>query len=189
MHDVFEGSTMTGFRTTMLAAIGGVALLAAAAGSGLAQSAALDQQLVGTWWLTQYGAKADGLGPHAVGMLIIAAGGSFALQIANADMAPFASDDRRSATPAESQASGRASLAYFGTYTAADASHGLMLHIMRCSFPNWSGQDQDWTVSVAPDKLTLTSRQDRGIALVWTRVVPGKGATYEIRSGRRVIGF
>jgi len=171
---------MTRFLRTILAAIGGVALLAASAGGGLAQSAALDQQLAGSWRLMQDGAKDDGLGPDTAGILMIS-GGTFALQIVNADMAPFASNERRRATPAENQASGKGSLAYFGSYMVSDATHGLVLHVVHGSFPNLNGTDQKWTVSVTPDKLTLT--QANGAVLVWARI------THRDSSGRHIIGF
>jgi hypothetical protein len=171
---------MTRFLRTILAAIGGVALLAASTGGGLAQPAPLDQQLAGSWRLTQDGAKDDGLEANAVGVLIFSSG-TFALQIVNADMAPFASSEKRKATPAENQASGKGSLAYFGTYNASDASRALVLHVLHGSFPNMNGTDQKWTVSVTPDKLTLT--QGGGVALVWARI------THRDSSGRHIIGF
>ena len=171
---------MTRFLRTILAAIGGVALLAASAGGGLAQPAPLDQQLAGSWRLMQDGARDDGIGPNAVGILIFS-GGTFAMQIVNADMAPFASSEKRRATPAENQASGKGSLAYFGSYTTSNANHALVLHVVHGSFPNLNGTDQKWTVSVTPDKLTLT--QGGGTVLVWARIHRRDS------SGRHIIGF
>lgn len=169
-------------RAVMVSAV----LLAAATGVASAQS--LDQQLAGGWRLAQDNVRGDGLGPDATGMLIFA-GGNFSLQIVRGDLAPFHADDRRGATPDESQASGRGSLAYFGSYSASDADHGLTLHIARSSFPNWSGADQKWVVTVAADKLTLTDAQDRSATLVWTRAGTGGAAPLMTRGGRRVVHY
>jgi lipocalin-like protein len=177
---------MTVTRKSTLAAIGCAAWLVASAGAW-SQEPALDQQLTGSWTLSKESANSGGLGPSAKGMLIFADRG-FMLQIVNANMKPFSADDWRNATAAESQASGRGSLAYFGTYEASGADHTLTLHILRSSYPNWMGTDQEWTVSLAQDELTLTDTKNTTETLVWKRLPPASQGL-QLRGGRRVTHF
>ena len=88
---------MTGFPRFIGAAIGVALLLVASVAGVRAEPSALEQQLAGNWRLSQDGAKGDGLGPNANGLLMFA-GGNFSVQIVNTDMTPFGSDDRRNAT-------------------------------------------------------------------------------------------
>jgi len=171
------------FQRSMLAALGGLVILAWSGVEGSAQQAAPDR-LSGSWQLKQDNARGDGLGPNAEGILIFS-GGNFALQIVNGQLARFKSDDRSEATPAESEAGVKGSLAYFGTFEQSDASH-LTLHIARASFPNWSRADQEWNVTLNSDVLTLTSPKDGKRSLVWARIGP---ALFTTRGGRRVVGY
>jgi hypothetical protein len=169
-----------------LAAVVCAAWLAASTGAW-SQESALDHQLLGGWQLSKQAANSGDLGSSAKGMLVFA-NGSFMLQVINATMKPFAADDWRNATPAESQASGKGSLAYFGTYETGDAGHTLVLHIIRSSYPNWIGTDQEWTASLAGDELTLTDTKDTAETLVWKRLPPVSHGL-QLRGGRRVIHF
>ena len=157
------------------------------------QDAALDQQVVGSWQLSKQAGNTGGLGPSAKGMLMLSDGGAFMLQIVNATMKPFAADDWRNAAPAESQASGKGSLAYFGTYETGNGDHSLTLHILRSSFPNWIGSDQVWAVSLAGDELTLTDQANATQTLVWKRLppIPRGPASHalQLRGGRRTVHF
>jgi hypothetical protein len=177
---------MTVTRKLTFAALACAAWLAAAAGAW-SQDAALDHQIVGSWQLSKQTANSGGLGPSAKGMLMVADGG-FMLQIVNADMKPFAADDWRNAKPTESQASGKGTLAYFGTYEASNADRTLTLHIVRSSYPNWVGTDQVWTVSLAGDELTLTDKTNATEMLVWKRLPPASTAL-QLRGGRHVVHF
>ena len=175
---------------TRLVTLAAAALCAAslAAGDARSQGAGLGQQLVGAWQLTSQTGNDGGLGPSPKGMLALADGGAFMLQIVNATMKNFAGDDWRAAQPAESQASGKGSLAYFGTYETSDADHTVTLHILRSSYPNWSGTDQVWTVSLAGDELTFTDKTNAASSLVWKRQPPvTHGLT--MRGGRRTVHF
>ena len=151
------------------------------------QGASLDHQVIGSWQLSKQTGNSGGLGPSAKGMLMLADGGGFMLQIVNANMKPFAGDDWRKAAPADNQASGKGSLAYFGTYETSDADHTLTLHILRSSYPNWMGADQTWTVSIANDELTLTDKGNAADMLVWKRL-PASHAL-QTRGGRRGVHF
>jgi lipocalin-like protein len=174
---------MKNFQRSMLAAVGGLLFLASSGVTSSAQQSAPDR-LSGSWQLKQDNAKGDGLGPNAEGILIFS-GGNFAVQIVNAQLSRFKSDDRSEATPAEGEAGVKASLAYFGTFEQSDASH-LTLHIARASFPNWSRADQEWNVTLNADVLTLTSPKDSKRSLIWTRIGP---ALFTTRGGRRVVGY
>jgi hypothetical protein len=174
-------------RKLAFAAVACAAWLAASAGAW-SQDAALDHQVVGSWQLSKQTGNSGGLGPSAKGMLMFADGGGFMMQIVNANMKPFAADDWRKAEPAESQASGKGGLAYFGTYEASDADHALTLHILRSSYPNWIGTDQVWTVSLAGDELSLTDKTNAGEMLVWKRLPPISHAL-QLRGGRRTVHF
>lgn len=155
--------------------------------AALAQPAPLEQQLAGSWRLVQDNAANDGLGPNPKGMLIFA-GTNFSLQIVSAGLTPFRDDDRHAAMPEELQASGKESLAFFGSFTA-DAGNGLTLHVARSSFPNWSGADQKWNFSVTADKLTLTDPVDSNVNLVWSRIPPTGSPALVTRGGRRVMRY
>jgi len=177
---------MTVARKWTLAAVACVAWLAA--GGAWSQDAALDHQVVGSWQLSKQTGNIGGLGPSPKGMLMLADGGGFMLQIVNANMKPFAADDWRNAAPVESQASGRGSLAYFGTYETSNADHTLALHIVRSSYPNWVGTDQVWTVSLAGDELTLADKTNATETLIWKRQPPVSDAL-QLRGGRHVVHF
>src|SRR5579863_169029 len=174
---------MKNFQRSMLGALGGLVFLASSGVQGSAQQSTPDP-LSGSWQLKQDNARGDGLGPNAEGMLIFS-GNNFALQMVNAQLPRFKSDDRGEATPAEGEAGVRGSLAYFGTFDQSDASH-LTLHITRASFPNWSRADQEWNVTLSSDVLTLTSPKDSKRSLVWARIGP---ALFTTRGGRRVVGY
>jgi len=177
---------MAVIRKLAFAAVASAACLAA--GGAWSQDAALDHQVIGSWQLSKQTSNSGGLGSSAKGMLMFADGGGFMVQIVNASMKPFAADDWRNAAPAESQASGKGSLAYFGTYETSDADHALTLHILRSSYPNWAGTDQVWTVSLAGDELTLTDKTNATEVLVWKRLPPVSHAL-QLRGGRRTVHF
>jgi hypothetical protein len=175
------------FRRGWFAALAGAAILAVAMGGASAQDKTLQQQIAGTWVLVTNSGKGEGVGPNATGVVIFDRSGYFALEIVGEDVPPFASGDRQNGTASENQASVRGSLAYYGTYTTDSASHSVIFHITRSSFPNWSGADQKWVVSATANGLTWTDPASGGSStLVWTRAsspVP----SISTRGGRRIV--
>ena len=101
----------------------------------IAQQKFIRDQLVGAWTLLlDDGVKADGthvpaFGPNPIGTLIFTADGHYSLAIARSGRAPFASNNRDTATPDEDKATVQGTFFHFGTYTVDDAAgthHGFV---------------------------------------------------------------
>jgi len=117
------------------------------------------KQLVGGWELISAGnpnpdIKAFGAGD---GYAVFQPNGHFSLQLVLSDLPKFASDNRAKGTPEENKAVVQGSIAYFGTYSL-EPDGTLMLHIERCTFPNWNGTDLNRPIiSLTGDELKYTN--------------------------------
>src|SRR6266567_4863587 len=89
--------------------------------------------VVGTWILVSevahQGEKtSEPLGPHPLGSMMLDGAGHFMLMIARPDLPKFAANKRDAGTPEENHAVLAGSLAFFGTYSVAEADRVLVLH-------------------------------------------------------------
>jgi hypothetical protein len=148
--------------------------------SGAATSQPTTDQFKGTWSLVSIryvrpdGVTNEPFGPNARGMLVFD-GTRFATQVMATGLPKFASNNRMVGTPQEYEAISHGVVAYFGTYTVAEADHILTLHIERSSFPNWEGIDQQRKFEFVGDELRYTAASStanpaESAQLVWKRV-------------------
>ena len=144
----------------------GIALLGSAA---LAQSA---RDLVGTYkFVHEVGIDGHQSNVGAKGVLILDAGGRYALTIISPNVPNVASNNRRSATADEAKAIVAATVAHFGTYSVNDGI--LVFKIERASFPNWNGIEQTRPFKLIGDELQYSVAASSGsgsrITLTWKR--------------------
>lgn len=124
------------------------------------------KDLVGTWTLvssviSKDGTKIDTFGPNPSGTVMFGSDGHYALIFLRRDLPKVASGDRTSATPDETQAIARGSIATFGTYTVDDKA--IVLRIQSATFPNWNGAEQRRPFALSGDELTYTSPGTTGV--------------------------
>ena len=124
------------------------------------------KDLVGTWTLVSSviakdGTKTDTFGPNPSGTVMFGNDGHYALIFLRRDLPKVASGDRTSATPEETQAIARGSIATFGTYTVEDKA--IIVRIQSATFPNWNGAEQRRPFSLSGDELTYTSPGTTGV--------------------------
>ena len=147
--------------------------------SRAATSQPATKQFVGSWTLVSIryvrpdGAAIEPFGPNAEGMLVFD-GTRFATQVMAANLPKFASNNRMVGTPQEYEAISHGVVAYFGTYSVAEADLVLTLHIERSSFPNWEGTDQQRKFEFVGDELRYTAASStanpaEAAQLVWKR--------------------
>ena len=128
-----------------------------------AQSVSKDQ-LVGAWKFAGAtntrpdGSKFNPNGESATGQLIFDAAGNFSWHIIRLDMPKFASSNRLTGTPEENKAATQGTLSFFGTYSVEDGGKAVTMNIVASSFPNFSGQAQKRTVTIAADELTVVNQ-------------------------------
>jgi Lipocalin-like domain len=115
--------------------------------NAIAQQKSFKEQLIGTWTIVQCEVvQADGTkgpllkGSNLAGQSIFTDNGHFSFQV-EAEIPKFASNDNMKTTPEENKAVVEGSIAYYGTYTASDATKTIALHIERSNFPNLNGTD------------------------------------------------
>jgi len=144
---------------------GAMSLILSVTGSNaIAQPRTLEEQLVGTWMIIRCEVvQPDGtkgplvLGSNPIGQFIFTENGRFGFQV-TAELPKFASGDFRKTTPDENRAVAQGSMAYFGTFTAADSDKTIALHIERSSIPNLNGTDGRRVVTaLSADEMTWTN--------------------------------
>jgi Lipocalin-like domain len=142
--------------------------------------------LVGAWRLLSWENRAaDGqvtypMGTDVVGYLLYTADGRFSVLISRAGRAGFAVGDLLSGTTEEKARAVEGFVAYGGRYSF----HGdrVVHHVELSLFPNWAGGDQERSVELTGDRLTLSARplllagKQQVPRLVWERVDPSPGA-------------
>ena len=141
---------------------------------------ALTQQIQGSWTLVsiyneQEGKKTEVFGPNPRGSMILTPDGRFSIILMNASLPKFASNIRTKGTARENQAVVQGSIAYFGSYKAADEKgHTVNLRIEGSTFPNWDGQEQPRVMTVIGDEMQFinsTSALGGGTNyIIWKRV-------------------
>jgi Lipocalin-like domain len=147
-----------------------VALGMALVGSpALAQSA---RDLVGTYsFAHEMGIDGHQSNVGAKGILILDAGGRYALTIIAPNVPNVASSNRRTATADEAKAIVAATTAHFGTYSVDNGI--LVFKIERASFPNWNGTEQKRPFTLRGDELhysvSASSGSGSSITLTWNR--------------------
>ncbi|MBI4788623.1 MAG: lipocalin-like domain-containing protein [Chloroflexi bacterium] len=119
------------------------------------------EQIVGTWNLISYELRLrDGIvirpmGEGVQGILMYDAQGHVVVELMDPERRYFESGDWLKGTPEEIKEAFEGSLAYYGTYELEEHKGMILHHIQGCTFPNWSGTDQERIIELAGDKLKL----------------------------------
>ena len=138
--------------------------------------------LVGAWGLVSWENRAaDGqvthpMGTDAIGYVLYTASGRFSVTISRRGRAEFAAGDLLSGTTEEQARAVEGFVAYAGRYSF----HGdrVIHHVELSLFPNWVGTDQQRSVELSGDRLTLSARAlllagtQQVPRLVWERIDP-----------------
>ena len=146
-------------RLVSLAAV----LMAMLACPAFAQQGSLAKEIEGTWNLVsnyneQDGKRMEPFGANPRGMMILTAGGRFAIMMMKANLPAFAANNRLQGTADENQAVVQGTVAYFGTYSVlSENDKTISLRIEGSTFPNWVGQEQKRVMSVSSDQMNLTN--------------------------------
>jgi hypothetical protein len=141
-----------------VAAVLGLTMLAGGAAEA-AKGKFAKRQLVGSWELVSAGNPNPNIRPFMPGdgYAVFGRDGRFALSLVLGDLPKFASNNRATGTADENKAVVQGSIAYFGTYSL-DGDGTLVLHIVRCTFPNWVGTDiKRPIISLTADELKYTN--------------------------------
>src|SRR5215213_8083031 len=97
--------------------------------------------LVGTYTFShEMGIEGNLSNVGAKGILILDAGGRYALTIIAPNVPNVAANNRRTATGDEAKAIVAGTIAHFGAYLVDNGT--LIFKIERASFPNWNGMEQ-----------------------------------------------
>ena len=149
-----------------------------------AKAAALKDQLVGTWMLTESkleyadGKKEEAGGGDEKGIAMFDAQGNFTWLIMGAARKPFKANNRMEGTLDEYKGAVQGTVAYWGTYTVNEAEKSVSFTIARSVFPNWDGTTRKSTITVAGDELKqvnapIPSAKGPYVPkLVWKRAKP-----------------
>jgi hypothetical protein len=141
--------------------------------------------LVGAWRLLPWENRAaDGqvtypMGTDALGSLLYTADGRFSVMISRSGRTLFATGDLLSGTTEEQAQAVEGFVGYAGRYSF----HGdrVVHHVELSLFPNWVGSDQERSVQLAGDRLTLSASplllagKLQVPRLIWERVDPFPG--------------
>ncbi|MBI5650774.1 MAG: lipocalin-like domain-containing protein [Chloroflexi bacterium] len=120
-----------------------------------------NDKFIGTWKLISAdyrranGEVIDMYGVNPTGRIIYDADGNMAVQIMRRDRPLFATGDRLSGAPHETQTAFRGYLGYFGTYTLDADKHTVTHHIEGAWHPNWVGIDLVRFYEFSGNRLTL----------------------------------
>jgi hypothetical protein len=139
-------------------------VLAVLPGSAIAQQKPLKDQLVGAWTLVSNdntlpdGSRRQLWGPNPKGILILDASGHYAQTQMRADRQKLKSANRLEATPEESRAAMRETLAQFGTWFVDEASKTITLRIEGSVFPNSeNGESKRLITTLTADELKVAN--------------------------------
>jgi Lipocalin-like domain len=133
-------------------------------GESSAQQKTLKEQLVGAWTLvsnettTPDGTKQQTFGANPKGVLILEAGGQYALVFGTPGRPKFkdTSNLRTAATPEEWAVAARGFAANFGTWSVDEANKTLIRKYELALIPNNDGIETKAAVSLTGDELKLT---------------------------------
>lgn len=137
----------------------------------------LEQQIVGTWslseqWVEQGGKKVQRFGPKPKGIAIYDANGRFATILLRSDLPAFTSDNAMTGTADENKAIVQGSNATYGSWSVNEQDGSLISQVDGSTFPRWDGQIQKRAVSILGDemKMCVPGAQIGGTACaVWKR--------------------
>jgi Lipocalin-like domain len=115
------------------------------------------------------------MGTDALGYLLYTAEHRFAVMISRTGRARFAASDLLSGTTAEKARAGEGFVAYAGRYSFYGDQ--VVHHVELSLFPNWVGTDQQRTVDLAGDRLTLSASPCRWRASSRCPAWSGNGST------------
>lgn len=138
----------------------------------------LKQQIVGTWslveqWVEQDGKKTQRFGQNPKGITIYESNGRFASILLRPDLPKFASNSAMTGTADENKAVVQGSTAFYGRWSVNEKDGLVSSQIDGSTYPNWDGQDQKRTVSIAGDEMKscVPGAQVGGTACaIWKRV-------------------
>ena len=141
-------------------------------GDVFAQQKTLKEQLVGAWALVSEeitpstGVKRQDFGANPKGILILDAGGRYAIVQSKPDRPKFkASDNLRFDTPAaEFGEAARGFAANFGTWSVNEADKTLIRKFEAALVPNAERAETKSSVSLAGDELKLSTTSSLGSA-------------------------
>ena len=133
-------------------------------GGAVAQQKTLKEQLIGAWTLVSNdtiapdGTKQQTFGANPTGILILDAGGRYAVVTGQPDRPKFkaTSNFRSAATVEEWAAAARAFAANFGTWSVNEADKALIRKYEIALIPNNDKNETKASVSLAGDELKLT---------------------------------
>ena len=125
--------------------------------------------------LSPDGTKTLPYGAHPQGLLVLDAGGRYALQILKANRPAVATGDKNKATPEENAALVQGSNSHFGRYAANAATHTLTFRVEHAFYPNWEGavQPRAYTLRGGQLRYVVTHTTNGGAitaAVVWQRL-------------------
>jgi hypothetical protein len=130
-------------------------------GSALSQQE-LKDRVGGVWTVVSNesiaanGDKRQPFGTNPKGILILDAGGRYALVITKADRPKFHSGNRQEITIQEYASAAEGSVAQFGTWSIDETNKTLVRRVEGALLPNTEGSERSSVVSVAGDELKLT---------------------------------
>jgi hypothetical protein len=128
----------------------------------VAQQKSLGEQLVGTWALVSYeGSAADGsktavFGAQPKGVLMIDAGGHYAMVLTDPGRAKWKSNLRTQLTTEELAAAAKGLVAQFGGWSVDEAGKVLTRKVEGALSPNLAGTEQKPTIALSGDELRVT---------------------------------
>ena len=139
-------------------------------GAAFGQQRSLKEQLVGVWTLVSAdvtpvgGAKRQDFGANPKGILILDAGGRYALVQGSADRPKFkdANNLRTGATTEEFAAAARGFAANFGSWSVNEADKALIRSYEIALIPNNDGLESKVSVTMAGDELKLSGTAANG---------------------------
>jgi hypothetical protein len=128
----------------------------------MAQQKSLKEQLVGTWSLVAFestgadGKKTAVFGAQPKGILMIDAGGHYAMVLADPGRPKWKSNLRPELTTEEFAAAAKGLVAQFGSWSVDEGSKVLTRKVEGALSPNLAGNEQKVTVGISGDELTTT---------------------------------
>jgi hypothetical protein len=131
-------------------------------GNALAQTKSLKDQLVGTWTLVSYqntatdGTKTAVFGAQPKGILMIDAGGHYAMVLTDPGRTKWKSNLRTELSTEELAAATKGLVAQYGAWSVDETSKVLTRKVEGAFSPNLAGTEQKPTITLASDELTVT---------------------------------
>ncbi len=136
-------------------------VLALALASSYADAQKLKKQMVGIWTVVSATREVDGkntgdlYGPNPVGQFIFTRDDHFSLFIFRQNRPKFVSNDSKAGTSEEYKETMTGFISEFGTYTINPDGTSVTLHIVACSYPNWSATHPRRNIQIAGDEMKV----------------------------------